>query len=308
MRLPARRDALQPRAPGCQPGASVEPSGDSCGRRLSEGICQRPVGRAGGLQAAGQMLSETASPPGFGSHFPALLFFLSAPLLGAVILFFLSFSSAALLWFLWQTKLVSPLIRKAGFFWRCLEASMQEPTEQGGERQPPSQTMAKVRRAAGSWSWCALGWVALTALWLERGLSPQWQGQAGAAPWTCPITPSPASLHCPVHLRPPTPPGRQVQTPLSEGDPPLSRDHSPGANSFPLWLQLQGPRSHGPSADCPAGLGRSLCGSAKTLHLSTESCCHCCESSHTRRACELSGWGTELKRLSASPWASVSRL
>lgn len=37
-----------------------------------------------------------------------------------------------------------------------------------------------------------------------------------------------------VHPRPPTSPGRQVQTPLSEADPPLLCDDSPGANSFPL--------------------------------------------------------------------------
>lgn len=115
---------------------------------------------------------------------------------------------------------------------------MQEQTEQGGERQPPSQTAAKVRRAAGSWSWCALEWAGLTALWLERGLSPQWQGASRCSPMN--LSYSHTHLATPqlrwivlVHPRPLTQPARQVQTPLSEADPPLSCDHSPGANSFP---------------------------------------------------------------------------
>lgn len=79
---------------------------------------------------------------------------------------------------------------------------MQEPTEQGGERQPPSQTMAKVRRAASSWSWCALGWAGPDSPVAGKGsFSPVAGGKQvqphGPVLFSHPYPPSPVSLHCP---------------------------------------------------------------------------------------------------------------
>lgn len=203
------------------------------------------MGRQEGSRQLARCCQEQPRPR-FRSNFPALLFFLSAPSTwSCYFCFFFPFHQLPCFGF-WQTKLVSPLIRKAGFFggaWRHPCRNQLSREERGSHLHRPWPKSGGQPALGHGALW---GGQALTALWLERGLSPQWQGASRCSPmdlsYSHTHTPPP-QFRCTVlvHPRPPTPPGRQVQTPLSEGDPPLSRDHSPGANSFPSRLQPKVP-------------------------------------------------------------------
>lgn len=89
--------------------------------RLSEGICHKTWWAGRRAPGSWPDAAKIGLPPRFLNHFPAWLFPFCSLYLELLIFFFFHqlpcFGS-------WQTKLVSPLIRKAGFF-RRVEASMQ---------------------------------------------------------------------------------------------------------------------------------------------------------------------------------------
>lgn len=82
--------------------------------RLSEGICHKTWWAGRGAPGSWPDAVRNGLTPGFEAIFQLCCFFFLLPLLGAVFFFF-PFHQLPCFGF-WQTKLVSPLIRKAGFF------------------------------------------------------------------------------------------------------------------------------------------------------------------------------------------------
>lgn len=137
--------------------------------RLSAGICLRPGGQAGEPLGSWPDAAAISLAPGFLSHFQLCCFSFGTAVHPPPPSIHCPAS-------VWQTKLVSPLIRKAGFLaaWRHLCSNPASGEESSSHLHRPQPRSAKQGRlcAPRRWGLCQLGKSG-------RPLSPGGEEQAG---------------------------------------------------------------------------------------------------------------------------------